>query len=85
MFVGNLPEPGEEAPSFPGVLGYKRPTPTLVAINPVLGRSWGEGGDGAWEMLLGIRTLYDLTSLSEPGLGFSPGKRPAQFLVIVAC
>ncbi|CAO2624334.1 hypothetical protein LEMLEM_LOCUS18323 [Lemmus lemmus] len=24
MFVGNLPEPGEEAPSFPGVLGYKK-------------------------------------------------------------
>lgn len=57
MFVENLPEPGEEAPSFPGVLGYKRPTPTLVSINPVLVRSVCVvgGGDGAWEMLLGIR------------------------------
>lgn len=32
-------------------------------------------------MLLGITAPYDLTSTSGPSLGFSPGKRPIQFLV----
>lgn len=36
MFVGNLPELSEEAASFPE-LAHKRPVPTLLSINPVLG------------------------------------------------
>lgn len=63
MFVGNLPELGEEAPSFPQVLGYKGPMTTLLSINPVL-----QGG--VWEIFLGITAPYDLTSASGPSLGF---------------
>lgn len=43
------------------------------------------GGDGAWEILLGRRTPYDLTSLSEPGLGFSFGKRPTSPIPCYNC